>query len=258
MSNTRGHKTTLCPNGGEAQTGKQLSPQQIEALRAIDTPTLCNAIEKFGVRSEVDGFMGMDIHCITPEFGTMLGYAITVTVDSTTPGVPKSRSPRGAKTQRGNSAWQAWLKAMDSSPKPGVLVLKDIGPQPRKSAHLGEMMGTMAKRLGVVGVITDGGLRDILELKRLGLHLFCAGIVPAHGNPRLIEVNVPVEVDGVLIQPGDLLHGDINGVTTIPLSIADQVVAAALHHRTAEAALLAYINSPEFTVEGLEQRTVRH
>jgi len=226
---------------------RRLSQEQLEALKAIDTPTICNAVEKFRVRSEVEGYMGMDIRCLTPEFGTMLGYAITVTVDSTTPGVPKS-----------NAVWQAWLRAMDNGPKPGVLILKDIGPQRRKSAHLGEMMGTMAKRLGVVGVVTDGGLRDIVELKRLGLHLFCAGVVPAHGNPRLIQVNMPVEVDGVLIRPGDLLHGDINGLTTIPLSVADQVAEAALHHRTAEAALLAYINSPEFSVEGLGQRTVRH
>lgn len=235
------------PAAGEAAPHNGLSHEQIEALRAIDTPTICNAIEKFGVRSEVDGFMGMDIRCLTPDFGTMIGYAITVTVDSTTPSVRKS-----------SAAWNAWLRAMESSPKPGVLVLKDIGPQPRKSAHLGEVMGTMAKRLGVVGVVTDGGLRDILELQRLGLHLFCAGVVPAHGNPRLIEVNVPVEVDGVLIRPGDLLHGDINGVVTIPLSVAAQVAAAAMRHREAETALLAYVNSPEFSVEGLVQRTATH
>jgi len=244
MSDTQAKPTDSHPT---PSTHNPLSPEQIAALQAIDTPTICNAIEKFGVRSEVDGFMGMDIRCLTPEFGTMVGYAITVTVDSTTPTVPKN-----------NKARRAWLRAMDSSPKPGVLVLKDVGPQPRKSAHLGEVMGTMAKRLGVVGVVTDGGLRDILELKRLGLHLFCAGVVPAHGNPRLLEVNVPVEVDGVLIRPGDLLHGDINGVTTIPLSIADQVAAAALRHREAEAEVLAYVNGPELTVEGLIRRTTPH
>jgi 4-hydroxy-4-methyl-2-oxoglutarate aldolase len=247
MRNAEDQATTRLPAGGETATRNRFTPEQIAALQAIDTPTVCNAIEKFGVRSEVNGFMSMDIHCLTPEFGTMIGFAVTVTVDSTTPTVPKS-----------SEAWTAWLRAMESSPKPCVLVLKDIGPQPRKSAHLGEVMGTMAKRLGVVGVVTDGGLRDILELKHLGLHLFCAGVVPAHGNPRLIEVNVPVELDGVLIRPGDLLHGDINGVTTIPLSIAAQVAAAAMRHREAEAELLAYVNSPEFSVEGLIQRTLRH
>ena len=247
MGNAQDQTTASLPTAGKIATHSRLSPEQIAALQAIDTPTICNAIEKFGVRSEVNGFMGMDTHCLTPEFGTMIGFAVTVTVDSTTPTVPKS-----------NEARAAWIRAMESSPKPCVLVLKDIGPQPRKSAHLGEVMGTMAKRLGVVGVVTDGGLRDILELKRLGLHLFCAGVVPAHGNPRLLEVNVPVELDGVLIRPGDLLHGDINGVTTIPLAIAGQVAAAAIRHREAEAELLAYVNSPGFSVEGLIRRTLKH
>jgi 4-hydroxy-4-methyl-2-oxoglutarate aldolase len=224
---------------------EQLSLEQIEALRAIDTPTVCNAIEKFGVRGRVEGFFGMDIRCLSPELGTMVGYAITVTVDSTTPEVPQTRE-----------AWHAWLKAMEASPKPGVLVLKDVGPQPRKSAHLGEVMGTIARRLDVVGVISDGGVRDILELRRLGLHCFGPGLVPAHGNPRLIEVNVSVEIDGVRIEPGQLLHGDINGVTTIPLSIADKVAEAAARVHEDEGQLMAYVNGPDFTVEGVLKRTV--
>jgi regulator of RNase E activity RraA len=216
-----------------------LTPQQIEALKAIDTPTICNAIELFNARGRVEGFLGMDIRCLLPELGTLVGYAITVTVDSTTPGVARS-----------SQAWRAWMTAMEKSPKPGVLVFKDIGPQLRKSAHMGEVMGTISRRLGVVGVVTDGGLRDILELKRLGIHCFAPGLVPSHGNPRLIEVNVPVCIDGVWISPGDLLHGDINGVTTIPLPIADKVAQAAYQIREKEAAAMAYYNGPDFTIDG--------
>ncbi len=226
---------------------RQLSTEQLKALKAIDTPTICNAIETFQVRGRVEGFMGMDIRCLLPELGTMLGYAITVTVDSTTPDISRS-----------SDAWLAWLKAMEVSPKPGVLVLKDVGPEPRKSAHFGEVMGTIAKRLGVVGVVSDGGLRDISEVKRLGLHYFAAGLVPSHGNPRLIEVNVPVVINGVRIEPGDLLHGDINGVTIIPLSIADKVAEAAARVHEEEAQLMEYVNGPDFTVTGLFERKFTH
>ena len=224
-----------------------LSVDQIEALRAIDTPTICNAIEQFDVRGRIEGFLGMDIRCLLPELGTMVGYAVTLTVDSTTPGIP-----------RNDAVWRAWLEAMDESPKPSVLVMRDIGPQPRKSAHIGEVMGTIARRLGVAGIVTDGGIRDILELKELGFHCFAAGLVPSHGNPRLVEVNVAVEIDGVRVRPGDLLHGDANGVTLVPLSIAAQVAQAADQVRAREAELLAYVKGPEFTVDGLIQRTVRH
>ena len=218
---------------------KILTPEQFEALRAIDTPTVCNAIERFNVRGRVEGFMGMDIRSLTPEFGTMLGYAVTVTVDSTTPDVP---APAGS--------WRAWMEAMDASPKPVVLVFHDVGPQRHKSAHIGEVMGTIATRLGAIGIVCDGGIRDILELKRLNFHCFAPGLVPAHGNPRLIEVNVPVEIDGVRVEPGDLLHGDANGVTTVPLAIADRIEEAAERVRAVEAEAMAYIRSAEFTVDG--------
>ncbi|HSR32640.1 MAG TPA: RraA family protein, partial [Anaerolineae bacterium] len=143
-------------------------------------------------------------------------------------------------------------------PKPSVLVMKDIGPQPRKSAHIGEVMGTIATRLGVVGVVTDGGVRDIMELKQLGFHCFAAGLVPSHGNPRLVEINVSLEIDGVRIHPGDLLHGDANGVTTVPLSIAGQLADAAAQIRAREAEVMGYVKGPDFTVDGLFQRTITH
>jgi 4-hydroxy-4-methyl-2-oxoglutarate aldolase len=224
-----------------------LTREQFEELKAIDTPTICNAIEKFKVRGRVEGFMGMDIRCLLPDLGVMLGYAVTVTVDSTTEGAPLD-----------TRAWFNWMKAMESSPKPVVVVFKDIGPFPRKSAHLGEVMATLAARLGVVGVVTDGGLRDIVEVKQVGLQCFARGLVPAHGNPRLIAVNVPVTLDGVLVEPGDLLHGDANGVTSIPREIADQVARAAMDVRADEAELMAYIKSPEFKVEDYFQRRFPH
>lgn len=224
-----------------------LTDSQIQELKAIDTPTVCNAIEKFKVRERVQGFTGMDIRCLLPELGVMVGYAVTVTVDSTTEGAPLD-----------TRAWFNWLKAMEASPKPSVVVFKDIGPFPRKSAHLGEVMATLAARLGVVGVVTDGGLRDILEVKQVGLQCFAKGLVASHGNPRLIEVGVPVTIDGVRIEPGDLLHGDANGLTTIPREIAGQVAQAVAEVRADEAQLMAYIRGPEFKVEDFFKRRFSH
>lgn len=224
-----------------------LSQNQITALRAIDTPTICNAVETFNVRGRLEGFLGMDIRCLFPDLGTMVGYALTVAVDSTTPDV------------KGDDAvWREWVVAMSQAPKPIVLVFQDFGPQPRKSAHVGEVMATLAQRLGVVGLVTDGGVRDMNEVHALGLHYFAAGIVPSHGNPRLLQVNVPVTLDGVRIEPGDLLHGDVNGVTTIPLSIADRVADAALRVRAQEGELLNYMKSDEFNLEGFFARRFKH
>ena len=219
-----------------------LSSDQLAALRALDTPTICNAIETFKVRGRVEGFCGMDVRCLLPELGVMLGYAVTLAVDSTTPGAPGD-----------NQVWRDWMRAMANSPQPVVLVLQDVGPQPRKSAHFGEVMGTLARRLGTVGVVTNGGLRDVEEVRRLGLHYFGPGLVPSHGQPRLLAVNVPVVIDGLAIQPGDLIHGDANGVTLVPLSIAGQVADAAQGVRQSEARLMDYINGPDFSIDGFYQ-----
>jgi regulator of RNase E activity RraA len=224
-----------------------LTDEQLSTLRELDTPTICNAIERFNVRGRVEGFLGMEIRCLLPELGSMVGYAVTAAVDSTTPGVKQD-----------DGVWRAWVEAMAAAPKPIVLVFQDVGPQPRKSAHFGEVMATLSRRLGVVGLVTDGGVRDILEVKRLGLHYFAVGLVPSHGSPRLLEINQPVTLDGVRIEPGNLIHGDINGVTTIPLAIAAQVIEAAHRVRQDEAELLTYLNGPEFSLEGYFKRRFSH
>ena len=228
-------------------TPTRLSSEQLAALRALDTPTVCNAIEKFKVRGRVEGFFGMDVGCLSPQLGVMLGYAVTLKVDSTTP-----------DAQQDDRVWRAWMQAMANSPQPVVVVMQDVGPQPRKSAHYGEVMGTLSRRLGTVGVVTNGGLRDIDEVRRLGLHYFGPGLVPSHGQPRLLEANVPVVIDGVAIQPGDLLHGDVNGLTLVPLAIAGQVAEAAAEVRESEAELMAYINGPDFSVDGFYTRKFTH
>jgi len=224
-----------------------LTAAQLEDLKAIDTPTICNAIERFKVRNDVTGFTGKAIRCLYPQFGVTLGYALTVTVDSTTPDV-----------KRDNQVWMEWVRAMAAAPKPVFLVFQDVGLNPEKSAHMGEMMASLAKRLGAIGLLTDGGVRDILEVERLGFQYFAAGVVASHGNPRLLQVNLPVTVDGLRIEPGDLLHGDLNGVTKIPTEIADKTAGMALKIRQEEADLLAYINGPDFSVEGFIQRKFSH
>jgi len=228
-------------------TPTPLSSDQLAALRALVTPTVCNAIEKFKARGRVEGFFGMDVGCLSPQLGVMLGYAVTLKVDSTTP-----------DAQQDDRVWRAWMQAMANSPQPVVVVMQDVGPQPRKSAHYGEVMGTLSRRLGAVGVVTNGGLRDIDEVRRLGLHYFGPGLVPSHGQPRLLEANVPVVIDGVAIQPGDLLHGDVNGLTLVPLAIAGQVAEAAAAVREDEAELMAYINDPDFSIDGFYTRKFTH
>ena len=223
----------------------RLTAEQLEALRQIDSPTVSNAIERLGVRPRLEGFAGWELRCAFPELGTLMGYAVICTADSTT----ESR-----KDERG--LLRLW-EAVEKAPKPAVIVIKDAGPERPRSCHMGEVMATTAKALGAVGCISDGGLRDVAEVRALGFHYFCPGFVVSHGNPLILDVNVPATLDGLAVQPGDLLHGDANGVLVIPDSIADRVADEARRVRDDERAVLNFVRSPGLTVEKLREFQAR-
>jgi regulator of RNase E activity RraA len=219
-----------------------LTGAQLDALRAIDSPTVANAIERFKIRPRVEGYAGHAVRCAFPRLGTMLGYAVTCSTDTTTEG---RKNPAGLLP-----LWEA----LEAAPKPAVLVMQDIGPEPQRSCHMGEIMATVAKALGAVGCVCDGGLRDVLEVEALGgFQYFCPGFVVSHGNPVLCEVNVPVTVAGMSVRPGDLLHGDINGVTVVPDAIAAKVADEAMLVRAAEKVILDVARAPGFNVARLRE-----
>ena len=224
-----------------------LTPAQLAALAAIDSPTVANAIERFKVRRRVDGYADRDLRCAFPEYGSMVGYAVTCTADSTTEGRADGAGLLGL-----------WA-ALEAASGPTVLVIKDVGPQPRKGCHMGEIMATTAKALGAVGCVSDGGLRDVKEVAALGgFQYFCPGFVVSHGQPVILDVGVPVEIHGLPIAPGDLLHGDVNGLLVVPDAIAADVPAACEAVRAEERALLDLITAPGFSVEALRQWKLTH
>jgi len=215
----------------------QLSPEQLDELRAIDSPTIANAIEYFEARPRVSGYCGSNVRCLTPDAGFMLGYAVTCKGDSTTEN----------KDRREHT--DLYRAIAELQPLPAVVVIGDDG-DPSKlhlSCHAGEMMATTMKRVGAVGLVTNGGLRDIREINALGgFHYYGRGLVVAHGRPSIYDVGATVVIDGMEVRPGDLLHGDENGITVIPAEIAAEVAAKAREHRDMEQLRLAEILGPEF------------
>ncbi|MFI5340748.1 MAG: RraA family protein [Candidatus Methylomirabilales bacterium] len=221
----------------------RLTAEQLEELRSVDSPTVANAIEVFKIRDDTEGYMGMDISCLTPEFGVMVGYAVTVTADSTTPGRARNR--------------QGHVKVFDAiaaSPKPAVLVVQDAGPKRTHACFLGDVIATLSRRLGAIGIVTNGGVRDLDGVRPLGFHVFAAGLVVAHGTFNFIDAGIPVELSGVRVQPGDLIHGDASGVTTVPVQIADKVYGECLKLREREAALRDYAHNRDFSLDALKAK----
>jgi regulator of RNase E activity RraA len=134
-------------------------------------------------------------------------------------------------------------------PVPVVIVGKDVGPRPFHGCHFGDGMANVAKRLGAIGLVTDGGVRDIETVRSMGFHLFAAGAVPAHGNFGLDETMVPVEVSGVLVNHGDVVHADLNGVVVFPVELADFVIEESKNVHKKEAAQFEWVNSNLFNLD---------
>jgi regulator of RNase E activity RraA len=213
-----------------------ITAEQMAWLQSIDSPTIANAIEPFQVRDRCDGFIGGEIQCQFPDLGTMCGYALTVTV-SNAHGEVKSK----------DGFW-AMFEAVEQMPKPVVIVMKDISGQTHRVAYAGEVMATLSKKLGAVGMVTDGALRDLPEVHALGFHYFMKYPVVSHANFWIEEIGVPVDMDGETINTGDILHGDANGIVVVPPAVIEGLPAAVDKVRDHERRIMDFYRSDNFTL----------
>jgi len=172
----------------------------------------------------------------------MVGVALTVTM---------TNSP-GLIAEREN--WWRMYEALSQVPVPSVLVVQDISGAPSRYAQAGEVMVTLAKRLGAVGMVTDGGLRDVDEVRRLGFGYFARYVVVSHANYEIVDIGEPITLDGQEIKTGDILHGDANGVVIVPREVLDGLPEAVQEVRTRERATMDFINSAEYTIAAARKR----
>jgi regulator of RNase E activity RraA len=215
----------------------------IEELKRIDTPTLANLIELLEVRDRTEGYCDLRLRCLFPQLGSMVGYAVTATFDSSTPGPPPDAETSARLFEL--------FEAVEAAPRPSVMVFQEVGADPSRGCHCGEVMATIGKRLGCVGVVSDSGVRDVNEVLALGLHYFAAGCVASHGNFVIKDINVPVDVAGLRIEPGDLLHGDANGLIAVPPQLRGNVAELLEQIRSSEALLMDATTAGSFSARDL-------
>jgi regulator of RNase E activity RraA len=132
-------------------------------------------------------------------------------------------------------------------------VFKDLSKKRGWAAYWGEIMTTIMKKLGTVGVVTDGAVRDLEQVEKIGFHFFSSTVVVSHGDLKIVDINIPVEITGVTIKPGDLLHGDMNGVVIIPEEIAKEVITASQKIIDRESQILRVINREGFDPSQLRE-----
>ncbi len=217
----------------------------IEYFKSVDSPTLSNAIELLKVRPQERGFTPLEIRCLSPQFGTMCGYAVTAQVETVT-----DTEPFRLET------FAELFSLVEQAPKPAVIVFQEIGGFGDFAAHAGEVMSTFFTRLGAVGLLSDCGVRDLDEVRRLGFHYFARGSVASHANFRIARVGVAVQVRGMVVNPGDIIHGDENGVITVPPVELEALREAVDTVRRKEKKVMDFVRSPEFTLQGFQTLVV--
>ncbi|HSM79113.1 MAG TPA: RraA family protein [Bryobacteraceae bacterium] len=222
-----------------------MTDSMIEYLKTVDTPTLCNAIELLGLRPHEEGFTPLQLRCLFPEFGRMCGYAVTAYVETVT-----------STEARDNRRFVELYRMVEQSPKPAVVVFQEIGGHGDYAAHAGEVMSTIFQRCGAIGLVSDCGVRDLPEVRALGFHYFARGAVASHANFRIAQVGVPVQVMGLVVRPGDLLHGDENGLALVPRERREELPEMVKRIRDREGELLEFVRGKNFDLSGVEKRIV--
>ncbi len=220
-----------------------LSERQLDVLRRIDTCIVSNAIETFGVRLRNTGFADSSIRCIFDDLPPMVGYAATARLRSGSP-------PMQGGTYHDRTDWWRYVLQV---PPPRIVVLEDVDKPPGTGAFLGDVHAAILRALGCVGYVTNGAVRELPSVHRMGLHLFAGKLAVSHAYAHIFDYGAAIEIGGLHVHPGDLLHGDRHGLLTVPKQVAADVPAAAEKLRKAEERIITFCESGDFSLEKLRE-----
>ncbi len=190
----------------------EIQASVLEKLRQYDTPTICNVIELFDIRPRNQGYMDKTIKSAFSDLPPMVGFAATAIHRSYV-------KPTGKDTY---SSLADQIARFEDLSGPPVIVFQELDGD-KAAASFGEVMCSTYQSFGAKGLITSGPGRDIEQVHDIAFPVFTDGVVCSHGYNHILEIHVPVQVGGITIYPDDLLHGDMNGITTIPTAIASEV-----------------------------------
>lgn len=228
-------------------TIRQIPVGILNQLSSLDSCTVSNAIERLAVRLRNVGFTDQSVRCLSPSLPPMVGYAATGRIRT-------ALAPTGQHWYYDRMDWWEYLATI---PAPRVIVLEDMDANPGLGALFGEIHAQIGAALGAVGYLTNGSVRDLAGVQRTGFHLFARGVSPSHAYAHIVDFGGVVEVGGLRVHPGDLLHGDQHGVVSVPAVIAGEIPGVAAELLTQERELIELCRSPHFSMEKLRQQIER-
>jgi regulator of RNase E activity RraA len=194
------------------------SQSQLEFLRSIDTPTVCNLLEVVAPERRGFGYTVRHLHCIFPDLPPMVGFAKTATMRA------QDRVPLG---EAGYMAKRLdYLDYVAAGPQPSIAVIQDLDDIVGFGAFWGEVQSNVHKALGCLGTITNGSVRDIPAIAP-GFQMLAGSIAPSHAFVHVVDFGVNVNIHGMAVRSGDLIHADRHGAVVVPVESIEPMRAAA-------------------------------
>ena len=214
-----------------------LNEAELDALRALDTPTVCNALEIVAPDRRAVGFTTSALVCPRPQLPPMVGYARTARLRAMTPALP------GVADRVAYYEYVAAGADGAQSKTPRIVVIQDIDSHPGLGAFWGEVNSNIHKALWCPGVITNGSIRDIDDCAE-GFQLLAGNIGPSHAHVHITDFGGDVVVNGMAVSSGDLIHADQHGAVIIPHAVARDVPAAAAQIAARESIVIKACMAP--------------
>jgi 4-hydroxy-4-methyl-2-oxoglutarate aldolase len=216
----------------------------LDELRRFDTCLLANAVERLNIRPRNEGFMCGGPPCRFPQIPPVEGYAVPGRIRTYMPPVAGKRYYDHIE----------WWRHVETIPAPRIVVLEDCGDRPGFGASLGEVHARICRALGCVVCMTNGAVRDLEAIEGLGFQVFARSVSVSHAYAHIVDFGNPVEIGGLQVQPGDILHADRHGILSLPLEMIERLPSIAEQIQCEEKDLFALTESPEFSVEALGTR----
>ena len=225
--------------------------EKIESLKRFDTPAITNVVATYPKNKEAclglyhpwesNWYADQTLKCMYPEVGRVAGYVVTVEY-----GLPDPDFDR--------LSMRDLVIALDESPKPVILAVKQNLPEhiKKKNGLMGGNMMTTFKACGVVGVMSDGPSRDVDEIRPMGVQYMLTGLAAGHGYFSIYSINNAVNICGMDVCPGEIVHMDENGACKFPAKYLDEVITKAELLQAQEEASMARIRACKNAKEVLE------
>lgn len=219
------------------------SAVELAALAAFDTPTICNALEIVAPETRSRGYTTRAALCGFPAMKPVVGFARTARIRAKlAPSLPAAELRRTR---------HEYYRYIDNGPKPSLVLIQDLdGPDAGYGAFWGEVQSAIHRGLGARGVVTDGSIRDIDQWAP-DFQVLAAKIAPSHAFAHVVDFGGEIELLGMRVRSGDIVHADRHGAVVVPAGTVAALPDAAHLLARREGRILAVARAPGCTADRL-------